>query len=203
MERELLLKMALIVCPGVHSSALSDCFMEVLQAELLARSRYHRDELCSVLATEICAPFDGLAVGAYVQNIVPLLEPLLLVGFSAGVVGAIAAANLWQSQGGTVRGVIAVDGWGVPHVGAFPFHRVSHDYFTHWSSALLGSGQAGFYADPSVDHLALWQSPDLAVGYETPVTGTLLRPVARTAIAFITDCLLGYGCGSKLKMIGL
>jgi len=44
---------------------------------------------------------------------------------------------------------------GVPLVGNFPIHRLSHDYFTHWSSAVLGSGNDSFYADPPVEHLEM------------------------------------------------
>jgi hypothetical protein len=90
-----------------------------------------------------------LAVWSFLQTAADPQEPLLLIGFSAGVVGAIAAANLWQGQGRRVAAVIAVDGWGVPQVGDFPLHRVSHDYFTHWSSAVLGAGADSFYADPA------------------------------------------------------
>ncbi|MEM7725486.1 MAG: hypothetical protein AAF208_03835 [Cyanobacteria bacterium P01_A01_bin.45] len=90
--------------------------------------------------------------------------PLVFISFSAGVVGAIGASHLWQSQGGNVKALIAIDGWGVPLLGSFPIHRMSHDYFTHWSSLLLGGGKNNFYAQPSVSHLELWRSPDLVKG---------------------------------------
>jgi hypothetical protein len=85
--------------------------------------------------------------------------PILIISFSAGVVGAIAAASIWQSIGGTIRAFIALDGWGVPLYGNFPIHRLSHDAFTHYTSSLLGSGEDSFYADPSVAHETLWRSP--------------------------------------------
>jgi hypothetical protein len=80
---------------------------------------------------------------------------LIAIGFSAGVVGLAGALTLWQQQGGQVSRFFAVDGWGVPIVG-LPLCRLSHDYFTHWSSQLLGAGEVSFYADPPVAHLEMW-----------------------------------------------
>jgi hypothetical protein len=91
--------------------------------------------------------------------------PLIFIGFSAGVVGAIAAAWGWQLQGGHVQAFIAIDGWGVPLFGDFSIHRMSHDYFTHWSSTWPFSGQDNFYADPPVDHLDLWRKPHAVKGW--------------------------------------
>jgi hypothetical protein len=91
--------------------------------------------------------------------------PLTFIGFSAGVVGAMGAAVAWELLGGKVQALFALDGWGVPTIGTFPIHRLSHDYFTHWSSALLGAGQDSFYADPGVAHLDLWRSPQAIQGY--------------------------------------
>ncbi|HEY9301012.1 MAG TPA: hypothetical protein VIQ31_32530, partial [Phormidium sp.] len=94
-----------------------------------------------------------------------LSSPIVFISFSAGVVGAIAAAWGWQLLGGKVTAFIALDGWGVPLTGSFPIHRLSHDYFTHWSSALLGSGEDSFYAAPSVEHLELWRQPQTISGW--------------------------------------
>lgn len=102
-------------------------------------------------------------------------SPLLFIGFSAGVVGAMGAAAVWQMQLGKVRGLIALDGWGVPLLGNFPIHRVSHDAFTHWSSALLGAGQESFYAEPAVEHLELWRSPDKTSGWWLKAPGCRVR----------------------------
>lgn len=88
-----------------------------------------------------------------------------IIAFSAGVVGAIAAAQYWHHRGVSIAHFIAIDGWGVPLVADFPLYRISHDYFTHWSSALLGTGSLNFYADPAIDHLDLWQAPDQAMGW--------------------------------------
>jgi hypothetical protein len=92
-------------------------------------------------------------------------SPLLLIAFSAGVVGAIGTANIWQLQGGKIQALIAFDGWGVPLIANFPIHRASHDHFTHWTSALLGKGKDSFFAEPNVSHLDLWQSPHQVKGW--------------------------------------
>jgi len=92
-------------------------------------------------------------------------SPLIFIAFSAGVVGAIAAAWGWQLGGGQVRAFIAIDGWGVPLFGDFSIHRISHDYFTHWSSTGLQGGQDNFYADPPVEHLDLWRKPQTVKGW--------------------------------------
>ncbi|MBE9020436.1 hypothetical protein IQ272_30760, partial [Chroococcidiopsidales cyanobacterium LEGE 13417] len=81
------------------------------------------------------------------------------------VVGALGAAWGWQLMGGKVRAAIAVDGWGVPLFTNFPCYRLSHDYFTHWSSALLGESNDSFYADPPVEHLVLWRSLPTITGW--------------------------------------
>nr|WP_263012209.1 hypothetical protein [Laspinema sp. D2d] len=112
-------------------------------------------------------------------------EPLIWIGFSAGVVGAIGAAWGLHSLQCPVKAFIAIDGWGVPLFAPFPIHRVSHDYFTHWSSALLGRGCESFYADPPVDHLALWNSPESAIGRCIPPDGSISSPHRTTAVEFV------------------
>jgi hypothetical protein len=118
--------------------------------------------------------------------------PIVLIGFSAGVVGAVSAASAWQAMGGTVTALFAIDGWGVPLVGRFPMHRLSHDTFTHWSSALLGAGEDSFYADPAVAHLELWRSPQAADGWWL-VPDQRQLPVAISAASFLTALLHRYG----------
>ena len=59
----------------------------------------------------------------------------------------------------------------MPLTGNFPIYRVSHDYFTHWSSGLLGAGYKGFYADPEVEHLDLWRSPANVYGWQAIAPG--------------------------------
>ncbi|MEM9136507.1 MAG: hypothetical protein AAGB01_04060 [Cyanobacteria bacterium P01_F01_bin.42] len=86
--------------------------------------------------------------------------PSIYVGFSAGVLRAAAAAHIARQRGQTVKGLIALDGWGVPLCDdAVPVYRFSHDLFTHATSPLLG-GAGIFFADPPVPHLHLWgQAP--------------------------------------------
>ncbi len=93
------------------------------------------------------------------------VQPIVAVGFSAGVVGLAGALALWQQQGGKVAKFFALDGWGVPVVG-LPVCRLSHDSFTHWSTLPLGAGEVNFYADPPVDHLQLWAAPQRVNGWQ-------------------------------------
>lgn len=158
--------MKIIICPGIHDPELTQSFIAgwlnpvadgamsqyaenilVFPGQgLLTLSAFHiLDFLCDRLGNE-------------------LKSPVIFVSFSAGVVGAIAAAVKWQLLGGHVKAFIAIDGWGMPLWGNFPIHRLSHDYFTHWTSTLLGGGQNSFYASPAVDHLAMWRSPQIVKG---------------------------------------
>nr|WP_238718303.1 hypothetical protein [Petrachloros mirabilis] len=90
---------------------------------------------------------------------------IAFLGFSAGVVGALGAAHLWQHQGGQVQCLMALDGWGVPLWGDFPIHRLSHDSWTHWTTGGGQSSTADFYADPAVTHLDLWRAPQRVWGW--------------------------------------
>ncbi|NJK53546.1 MAG: hypothetical protein HC936_13370 [Leptolyngbyaceae cyanobacterium SU_3_3] len=69
-----------------------------------------------------------------------------------------------------------MDGWGVPLGGDFPIYRVSHDRFTHWSSAWWVAGLDSFYADPAVAHLDLWRSPQTVQGRWVSPTHTSPQP---------------------------
>jgi hypothetical protein len=121
----------------------------------------------------------------------PLLkaqDSLILIAFSAGVLGAIALVWGWQLQGICIKALIALDGWGVPLGGNLPIHRCSHDYFTHWSSALLGTGQDNFYAEPGVEHLQLW-------GSQKPIPGWRVTQGERcfmTLTNYLADLLNQY-----------
>jgi hypothetical protein len=139
--------------------------------------------------------FSAVHILEFLQRQTGLLEmPLVFISFSAGVAGAIGAALGWQLLGGKVKAFIAFDGWGVPLSGNFPIHRVSHDYFTHWSSALLGSGDDSFYADPPIEHLDLWRSPNTCQGWWVhPATED--KPEQRTfttAAQFVSQLLQIY-----------
>lgn len=171
--------MPLIICPGVHDRQLTDQFLEQ----------------CHLPPTEQILVFPAHQQPAYSPfHILQFLQahlsptpdkPLIFISFSAGVVGAIAAAWTWQQLGGNIKAFIALDGWGVPLWGNFPIHRLSHDYFTHWSSALLGTGHESFYADPPVDHLQLWGEATTTRGYQVIANNFLVPRKSTTAAEFI------------------
>ncbi len=159
-----------IICPGIHSPQLTDCFLEGFQSNFC-----HRILVVPTLDyPPYCIPrlwlFLRENLGSPANS-----PPLLFLAFSAGVVGAMGVAWLWQQQGGKVQAVIALDGWGVLKMGNFPVYRLSHDYFTHWSSALLGGEKESFYAQPAVTHLELWQSPPTVWGWWVLPSGNKCR----------------------------
>lgn len=123
--------MTIIIIPGIHSPQLSDRFINSIQN--IIKHNYF------ILSTERYQPYSAISVYQWLnQQQLSKTEPLTFITFSAGVVGGIGAAIAWQSQGGKVQSFIAIDGWGVPLVGSFPLYRVSHDYFTHCTSGILG-----------------------------------------------------------------
>ena len=149
-----------VICPGFHDHSLTDSFVQTINN--------HCPDLGNLLIfpTEQYPPYSGFYLVHYLkENCKQKLQNLMLIAFSAGVVAAITAARQWQGQGGTIKGLIAFDGWGVPLLDDFPIYRVSHDEFTHYSSAILGTGNLSFYADPAVDHLDLWRSPAQVRGW--------------------------------------
>ncbi|MDX2211743.1 MAG: hypothetical protein SFY66_00515 [Oculatellaceae cyanobacterium bins.114] len=187
--------MAVLICPGVHLPELTDCFLAHLNVDLYDYRVFPIDRFPAYSGLHILKFIWHEFVSTPNDATPPRLEvPLLFVSFSAGVVGAIAAAKVWQTLGGTIKAFIAVDGWGVPLYGDFPIYRVSHDHFTHWSSALLGGGQTSFYTDPPVEHLELWRSPHTAMGY---IVNVAQPPSATKTIAanFIASLLVDYGEG--------
>jgi hypothetical protein len=165
--------MPIIICPGIHEPALTESFIQaclhqsgesvsnVKQVDILifpgqgylTLSAFH---ILHFLCDSFGAPSYRLSN--------KLKSPVMFICFSAGVIGGIGAATAWQLLGGHVQAFIAIDGWGVPLAGNFPIHRLSHDHFTHWTSAYLGMGENNFYAEPAVDHLAMWQSPQSVQG---------------------------------------
>ncbi|MBE9180386.1 hypothetical protein IQ268_17635 [Oculatella sp. LEGE 06141] len=190
--------MKIVVCPGIHSLALTQRFLTALAyqpSNILvfpaeSEPAYSPIHILNFLSDALKPPDSG------VDNATSTV-PLVFIGFSAGVVGAIAAARAWQRQGGVVNAFIALDGWGVPLYANFPIHRVSHDYFTHWSSAWLGNGEDSFYADPPVEHLEVWRSPQTVHGYWLPPARLATRhPTQRgqltTAAQFLNALLDRY-----------
>jgi len=224
--------MTVIVCPGIHDPDLTWSFLanlgiganplrtalsyDVLVFPAERYPAYSTLHLLDFLLHQLSNPLGNLR-GNSLSNPrgnsrpfkpFPALQleaiemPLVFLGFSAGVVGAIGAAHLWQWLGGTVKAFIALDGWGVPLYGNFPIHRISHDYSTHWSSALLGAGNEGFYADPPLPHLELWRSPHTTQGWQThptpwfnPALVEVSSPEPTTAARFLLALLRRYGEG--------
>ena len=150
--------MVVLICPGFHDRTLTQSFLANLALPDPA-----------LVPPSSILPIDGIAIfhwmSEYLQNQDRPTPDVAIIGYSAGVVGAMTVAAMWHHGGGRVRCLIAIDGWGVALSGPFPIHRISHDYFTHWSSALLGAGEQGFYAEPAVEHLQIWRSPDSVTGY--------------------------------------
>ncbi|MHC5856070.1 hypothetical protein [Nostoc sp.] len=194
--------MSIIICPGIHEPELTESFrVELLdlvsQSAIPAVSYANAPNYANIL---IYPGKDVLVLSAL--HILQFLRDrltnspessIIFISFSAGVVGAIGAAHLWQLLGGRVKAFIAIDGWGVPLQGNFPIHRMSHDYFTHWSSSLLGSGQNNFYADPAVDHLSIWKSPQTVQGCWVDSSIEIIPPKGRlTAAEFLLMLLKRY-----------
>jgi hypothetical protein len=187
--------MRLLICPGVHDSALTESFLSALLGEM---GVYPAGQAPLIFPTQTYPAYSGFHVLQFLDQQLSAEDadrrprpPLLIVAFSAGVAAAIGTAWSWQLWGGQVRGLIAVDGWGVPLAGNFPIHRVSHDFFTHWSSDLLGKGEDSFYAEPGVEHLDLWRSPQTAIGWH--ISPNPAKPsVSTTAARFIATLIQQY-----------
>lgn len=183
--------MNIIICPGIHEIELTQSFVKGLvnsnvdggDQKLLNILVFPGEGILTLSALHIVG-FLGDRIGNKLES------PVIFIGFSAGVVGAIAAATTWQVQGGNVKTLIAIDGWGVPLWGNFPIHRLSHDYFTHWSSAILGSGKDNFYADPPVDHLSMWRSPQKVQGNCTDPSIQFSYPQKSLTVAQFLHILL-------------
>jgi hypothetical protein len=173
--------MNILVCPGFNPVDLNYQFINSFSSLevnwLLFPSSEH-------------PPYFVPAILGYWEKSVSLgkeRDSLILIGFSAGVVGAWGTAIILNSRGLKIKALIAIDGWGVPLWGNFPIYRLSHDYFTHWSSHLLGGGKKSFYADPPVEHLQLWRSPQTTKGWKINTDST---KIAVTASEFIKEIIL-------------
>jgi hypothetical protein len=186
---------SVIICPGIHDPQLTQDFLAGLYRNENGNLPSRWAEKVLIFPTQDYPAYSSIHILEFLQHRTGLVKkPVIFVSFSAGVPGAIGAAWGWQLWGATVKAFIAIDGWGVPLYGDFPIHRLSHDYFTHWSSALLGSGQDSFYADPAIEHLDLWRSPDLCQGWwvRTATFGTPEHRTFTTAAQFITQLLHRY-----------
>lgn len=158
--------MSIFICPGFHLPELTQYFLQ--QLLLSANSSLCLSEKIRIFSA---TKYTALSPLHIMQDLIdtygqpPVAPPILFIGFSAGVIGAMSAAWGWQLGGGQVKAVIAIDGWGVPLVGNFPIHRLSHDYFTHTTSIISNCQGDSFYADPSVAHLQMWRSPSTVTGW--------------------------------------
>jgi hypothetical protein len=157
--------MALVLCPGIHDPALTSCFWDAIEQVKLPIFGLPKLPQPYIFPQAQQWGFSPVHVFQFLRQSAPIAEPLVLVGFSAGVAGMAGAAWAWQQQGGTLRALIALDGWGVPLYGTAPIYRLSHDGFTHWSGQGLGMGRDPFYAEPGVPHLEFWRSPHEAWGW--------------------------------------
>jgi hypothetical protein len=183
--------MTIIICPGIHDPALTQSFVSGLQ-ERSPNSNGENSVDILTFSGEGPLTLSALHILDFLhQNLDDKLKsPVVFISFSAGVVGAIMAARMWQLFGGHIKAFIAIDGWGVPLGGDFPIHRMSHDRFTHWSSKTLGGGQNNFYADPPVEHLSMWQAPGTVQGWW--VDGESIPNQRLSASEFLLYLLLLY-----------
>lgn len=199
--------MSVVICPGMHDPELTRSFVLGLQCEAsdgvnkpkVRDTPLSHGQASSNFVNLLIFPAQDYAVlSAF--HIVQFLRdslgspqtasPTVFISFSAGVVGAIGAAWGWQLLGGKVKAFIALDGWGVPlGKSNFPIHRLSHDHFTHWSSAVLGSGEDNFYAEPPVAHLEMWRSPQTVEGWWVKSIGKSQQLKRLTAAEFLTMLL--------------
>jgi hypothetical protein len=165
MNNQPTLQTSIIICPGIHNSQLTDGFLAGLRQREIETIFPNWNQQVLVFPTQDYPAYSTINILEFLQHHTAKTTPLVFISFSAGVAGSITAAWTWQIFGGKIKAFIAVDGWGVPLSGSFPIHRLSHDYFTHWSCALLGAGEDSFYADPAVEHLEIWQNPHTCQGW--------------------------------------
>ena len=156
--------MSVVICPGIHPPQLTENFLSNLSQ--LTSSNLVHDWL--VYPSEKYPAYSPQSIVAFIHQQMSSkdeVEPIVFIAYSAGVVGASLAARSWHRHYGRVKALLACDGWGVPLLGDFPIHRLSHDYFTHWSCRFLGASQDSFYAEPAVTHLDFWRAPVEAQGW--------------------------------------
>jgi hypothetical protein len=196
--------MSIIICPGIHEPDLTESFkVGLLDMVSNGAIAYNPANILIYPGKDVLV-LSAFHLLEFLRDRLTnsLKSPIIFISFSAGVVGAIGAAHLWQLLGGHVKAFIAIDGWGVPLQGNFPIHRMSHDYFTHWSSCLLGSGQNNFYAEPAVDHLSIWRclttnrpasTPEIVQGWWVDSSIGISPPIGRlTAAEFLLMLLKHY-----------
>ncbi len=169
----------ILVCPGFNPPNFNENFREAFANESEQWLFYPAPEF---------PPYSSLAILQFWQEFMlnnARPQSIIIIGFSAGVVGAWGTA-IALSVEYQIKALIAIDGWGVPLWGNFPIYRLSHDYYTHWSSCLLGGGNENFYAEPAVEHLELWRSPQYTRGWQIDNKG---HKTGITAVEFIQKIL--------------
>ncbi|MFM7365710.1 MAG: hypothetical protein ACKO11_14685 [Cuspidothrix sp.] len=182
--------MPIIICPGMHAPELTQSFIEGClnqSGEKPVDILIYPGQGYLTLSTLHILHFLCDRLGNKLES------PVIFLCFSAGVIGGIGAATAWQLLGGHLQAFIAIDGWGVPLAGNFPIHRLSHDHFTHWTSAYLGMGENNFYAQPAVEHLSMWHSPQSVPGqWANPSVGFSPPKSYLTASEFLNFLLERY-----------
>ena len=167
--------MSIVICPGFHLPQLTQSFLQELS---LSNSNSNLSVNTLVFKAENYTVLSAIHI---LQELTQVYgqprqaTPVLFISFSAGVIGALGAAWGWELLGGKVKAVIAIDGWGVPLMGNFPIHRLSHDYFTHQTSIVVNPSEDSFYADPGVEHLQMWRSPSTVTGWATSADNLPVR----------------------------
>lgn len=181
------------LCPGFHDPALTRSFL----------NQHHHwlpptwDDRCWVYPSHQQPPYSPHHVAQWLQHhhqTIPQTTtppPLVWISFSAGIVGSLAVARQCHRQGQPILGFFALDGWGVPLWADFPLYSLSHDRFSHDTSAILRSGPGPhFYSDPPVSHLDLWVKPHRVWGWRLSAH---CPPHRLTAAQFIHDRLRVWG----------
>ena len=175
--------MIILVCPGFNQPELNQNFINAFP---------NQGDYWLLYPSHQLPPYSPVAILDFWDQSFPkdkISSGVILIGFSAGVLGLQRVALGLSKNQVKIKALIAIDGWGVPLRGDFPLYRLSHDYFTHWTSAILGEGNESFYADPPVEHLELWRSPQTTKGWRIDHHDT---KIATTALKFIQDLLEFY-----------
>jgi hypothetical protein len=177
--------MTIIICSGIHAPDLTDNFIHNLN---IINQKFLAANILVITHPQIPV-YSPAHLEKFLKKNLNKNDSLLFISFSAGVVGSIGAARNWQSKEGKIKALIAIDGWGVPLIADFPIYRLSHDYFTHWSSELLGKSRESFYSQPEVEHLTIWNSPHQTWGWWLNKSGSKIRC---TAADFVLNLLQKY-----------
>ncbi|MGF1567803.1 MAG: hypothetical protein ACFCVD_07000 [Nodosilinea sp.] len=180
----------LVVCGGLHPASYSGQILTILAQD------HHLGQLRVLVFSPPPPPIAVLSAHALRRWLETALAPtqaatgtypkLIFWAFSAGCVGATALVEYWRRYRGQVLALFLVDGWGVPGITGVPIHRLSHDRFTHATSAWLGAENLSFYAHPAVPHLQLWQQPQLARGWAIGPSGSKISRSNLSAAEFLT-----------------